>query len=97
MREVTVTLPDEIAEMVRRKVESGKYVSASDVILDALQAMEDDLEPVDGPQIEDWLRSKVVPTYDAIEADPSQVLTVDEVRASLTDLHEQASKARGRR
>jgi putative addiction module CopG family antidote len=96
MREVIVTLPDEIAEMVRRKVDSGQYANASEVVLDALQAMEDDLEPMDRPQTENWLRSEVVPTYDAIEADPSQVLTIDEVRASLAELHEQAVKARGR-
>jgi antitoxin ParD1/3/4 len=93
MRQVTITLPDEIAEMVRQKIDSGKYANESEVILDALQAMEGDIP--DGPQIEEWLRNEVVPAYDAVEADPSQVLTVDEVRASLAALHEQVLKARG--
>jgi antitoxin ParD1/3/4 len=93
MRQVTVILPDEIAEMVRQKIDSGKYANETEVILDALQAMEGDLR--DGPQVEEWLRNEVVPTYDAVEADPSQVLTVDEMRASLAALHAQALKARG--
>jgi antitoxin ParD1/3/4 len=48
-----------------------------------------------GPEIEDWLRSEVVPAYDAIETDASQVLTVQEVKTSLAALHEETLKARG--
>ena len=95
MRQLTVTLPDDIAEMIRRKVDSGEYPSASEVVLVALETLDNESEPMQGPEIEQWLKRDVLPAYDAIEADPSQVATVEEVRASLTGLHEQTLKARG--
>ena len=93
MRELTVILPDEIAEMVRRKVDSGQYPNESEVIREALQAMEDD--PMQGPEIEEWLRTVAVPAYDAIKAEPSRALTIEQVRASLAARVERAMKARG--
>jgi antitoxin ParD1/3/4 len=95
MRELTVTLPDDVAEMVRRKVDSGEYPNESEVVLMALESLDHDFEPMRGPEIEQWLRSEVVPTYDAIEADASQVVTAQDVKTSLAALHEETLKARG--
>jgi antitoxin ParD1/3/4 len=92
MQKLTVTLPDEIAEMVRRRVDSGEYASESDVIRDALKTIEND--PMRGPEIEEWLKTVAVPAYDAIAADPSRGLSVEQVRASLAARYERATKER---
>jgi antitoxin ParD1/3/4 len=93
MRELTVTLPDDIAELVRRKVDSGEFPSESEVVREALEAMNDD--PMQGPEIEEWLRTVAVQAYDAVKAEPSRALTVEQVRASLAARFERAMKARG--
>jgi antitoxin ParD1/3/4 len=92
MQKLTVTLPDEIAEMVRRRVDSGEYASESDVIRDALKTIEDD--PMRGPEIEEWLKTVAVPAHDAIAADPSRGRSVEQVRASLAARYQRATKAR---
>jgi Arc/MetJ-type ribon-helix-helix transcriptional regulator/plasmid stabilization system protein ParE len=80
MQKLTVTLPDEIAEMVRRRVDSGGDASESDVIRDALKTIE--VDPMRGREIEEWLKTVAVPD-DAIAAGPSRGLSVEQVRASL--------------
>jgi hypothetical protein len=37
--------------------------------------------------IESWLQSQVGPAYDALKADPSRAITVDEIRATLAIEH----------
>ena len=92
MQKLTITLSDEIAEMVRRRVDSGEYANASEVVRDALKTIEDD--PMRGPEIEAWLKSVAVPAYDAIMADPSRGLSAEEVRASLAACYERATRTR---
>jgi antitoxin ParD1/3/4 len=77
-KQMSITLSNELASMVRRKVESGDYASESEVIRDGLRALqrEDDA-------LEHWLRTEVVAAYDAMKADPSKGMTVDEVLAKL--------------
>lgn len=38
--EFTILLPAELAELVERKLRSGAYASASDVVADGLQALQ---------------------------------------------------------
>jgi antitoxin ParD1/3/4 len=40
--------------------------------------------------LESWLQSQVGPAYDALKADPSRAITVDEIRATLAIEHERA-------
>jgi hypothetical protein len=40
--------------------------------------------------LESWLQSQVGPAYDALKADPSRAITVDEIRAMLAIEHELA-------
>ncbi|MGE0424509.1 MAG: type II toxin-antitoxin system ParD family antitoxin [Reyranellaceae bacterium] len=65
-RSLSVTLPNEMAEMVRRKVESGEYASESEVVHDDLRALQQRDETV-----ERWLREEVAPAFDATMANPS--------------------------
>lgn len=39
---VQVSLPDELNELIKAKVASGRYASASDVVRDALRLLEQD-------------------------------------------------------
>ena len=88
-KQLSVTLPTEMARMVREKVDSGEYASESEVIRDGLRALQ-----ARERATEDWLRQKVVPAYDALKADPSRGRSISEVRESLANAHVSATKAR---
>jgi putative addiction module CopG family antidote len=77
-QQLSITLPHEMAELVRAKVESGAYASESEVIRDGLRALQ-----LHERALESWLREQVAPAYDAIKADPSRAVPADAVRASL--------------
>ena len=72
-RQLSVTLPIEMADMVRTRVESGRYASESEVIRDGLRALQDR-----EAALERWLIEEVVPAYDAYMADPSRGVPIDE-------------------
>ncbi len=87
-QQFSITLPHEMAEMVRTKVESGEYASESEVLRDGLRA----LQQADRA-LEAWLREEVAATYDAMKADPARAVSADHVRAALTEAHRSALKA----
>jgi putative addiction module CopG family antidote len=74
--------------MVRKKVESGNYASESEVIRDGLRALQREDEA-----LEHWLRTEVVASYEAVKADPSRVLTSEQVLAKLEQVRRTAKKA----
>jgi len=65
-RSLSITLPHDMAEMVRAKVSSGQYATESEVVRDGLRilATRDSI-------VEKWLREEVAQTFDAVEADPA--------------------------
>lgn len=73
-RQMSITLPHEMAQMVKDKVASGGYASESEVVRDGLRSL---LER--DAAVERWLREEAVPTYKAYLADPTKVIPVDEV------------------
>lgn len=77
-RQMSVTLPHEMANMVRAKVTSGEYASESEVIRDGLRAL-----AARDRAVESWLRDQVVPAYDRLHAEPDSALTGDAIRARL--------------
>lgn len=77
-KQLSITLPNEMAEMVRAKVDSGEYASESEVVREGLRALQ-----LHERAIEAWLREKVAPAYDAMKADPSRAVSVEQVRTSL--------------
>jgi len=77
-KQISVTLPLEIAAMVEQKVASGEYASDSEVIRDGLRAL-----IARDQAAERWLRDVVAPTYDRVMSGREQTYTVDEVRAHL--------------
>jgi putative addiction module CopG family antidote len=77
-QQFSVTLPNEMAEIVRAKVLSGEYATESEVIRDGLRTL-----LARDRAMETWLRNEVAPTYDAMKAGQLKMLTADEVRANL--------------
>ncbi len=86
-QQFSVTLPTEMAQMVKAKVSSGDYASESEVIRDGLRAL-----LARDRAVESWLRQEVVLAYDRMKADPLRGRTTAEVRASLAAQHEQVVK-----
>lgn len=87
-QQFSITLPHEMAEMVRAKVDSGEYASESEVIRDGLRALQQHERALDT-----FLREQVAPAYDAIKADPSRAVSVEKVRASLAAAHKSSLRA----
>jgi antitoxin ParD1/3/4 len=77
-QQFSVTLPNEMAALVRAKVASGEYASESEVIRDGLRALSARERAHD-----DWLRQQALPAYDAYLANPSRGIPLEEVRASI--------------
>jgi antitoxin ParD1/3/4 len=65
-RPLTVTLPHELAAMVKAKVASGEYASESEVIRDGLRALQ-----ARDAALEAWLRSEAAKSYDEFAAEPT--------------------------
>jgi antitoxin ParD1/3/4 len=87
-KQFSITLPHEMAEMVRARVDSGEYASESEVIRDGLRALE-----MHDRALEAWLREDVAAAYDAMKIDPSRARSATQVRASLAAAHKSALKA----
>jgi len=86
-RQLSVTLPNDMADRVKAKVASGEYASESEVIRDGLRALQERDRAV-----EQWLRQDVAIAYDAIKADPSRGRSLADIRASLAGEHERATQ-----
>ncbi|MCB1895835.1 MAG: type II toxin-antitoxin system ParD family antitoxin [Zoogloeaceae bacterium] len=81
-QQLSITLPNEMADAVKAKVRTGEYASESEVIREGLRAlMERDRA------VENWLNSQVGPAYDALKADPSRAVSAEQVRSHLAAEH----------
>ena len=89
-KKLSITLPTEMAKMVRNKVEGGAYASLSEVIREALRAWQEH-EVLKAERL-DHIRETIV---EAIN-DPRPSLTAKQVRNRLTSLHGKTVKARRR-
>jgi len=87
-RQLSITLPNEMAQFVRGKVASGEYASESEVIRDGLRAL-----LARDRAVESWLTQQVAPAYDAMQGDPSRGRSVADVRAALATEHRKATGA----
>ena len=64
----------------------GDYASESEVIREGLRALQ-----ARDRAIETWLQTEVVHAYDAMAADPTRGLSLQEVRAHLAQEHDRAT------
>jgi antitoxin ParD1/3/4 len=84
-QQLSITLPNEMADAVKSKVATGEYATESEVIRDGLRAL-----LARDRAVENWLHGQVGPAYDALKADPARDVTIDDVRASLAAKHKAA-------
>ncbi len=87
-QQFSITLTNEMADLVRAKVESGEYATESEVIRDGLRALESRERA-----LEKWLRDQVAPAYDRMKANPSRAVSAARVRSSLATAKKAARKA----
>ncbi len=87
-RAVTIELPEEMADMIAEKVRSGEYLSESDVVVDGLLSLVFE----DGPhqtEIDRWIETDMVPMLEAIDADPSLLIPLEDARRQLHEYIDQ--------
>lgn len=81
-QQLSITLPNEMANTVKAKVQTGEYASESEVIREGLRAL-----MARERAVESWLHLQVGPAYDALKADPARAVLPDQVRARLAAEH----------
>ena len=86
-QQLSITLPKAMADAIKSKVAAGEYASESEVIRDGLRVL-----MARDRAVERWLRDQVGPAFDAIQADPSRAVTVDQVRARLAAAHKTTTR-----
>lgn len=84
-QQFSITLPNEMADIIKTKVATGEYATESEVIRDGLRALMARDRAVDN-----WLTQEVGPAYDALKANPKRAVTVDQLRAALAAEHKKA-------
>ena len=77
-QQLSITLPNEMAEAIKTKVRFGEYASESEVIREGLRALLNR-----DRAIESWLQNEVGVAYDALKSNPSRAVTADQVRERL--------------
>jgi putative addiction module CopG family antidote len=77
-QQMSITLPIEMAALVKAKVSTGEYASESEVIRDGLRAL-----LARDRAMEDWLRDQVIPAAAALKADPGSALSAAQVREQM--------------
>lgn len=88
-RQLSITLPNEMADLVRAKVAAGEYATESEVVRDGLRVL-----LARDHAVEVWLRETVAPAYDRLKADPSRGVSAGHVRARLAAEHKKATARR---
>ena len=86
-QQFSITLPNEMADIVKTKVAAGEYATESEVIRDGLRVL-----MARDRAMENWLRQEVGAAHDALNADPARAVTVDKVRATLAAEHKKATR-----
>ena len=87
-QQFSITLPHELAELVKRKVEGGEYASESEVIREGLRALQRH-----DRAMEEWLSTEVAATYDAMKSNPKRAVSAKHVRERLAEARRSSRKA----
>lgn len=80
-QQLSITLPNDMADLVKAKVRSGEYASESEVIRDGIRTM-----LARDKVIDNWLQTEVGAAYDRLMADPSRAVSADDVRRRLGEV-----------
>ena len=85
-KQLSITLPNSMAEALKERVASGAYASESEVIRDGLRALFSQEQA-----IERWLQTEVVASVEAMRADPSRAISAQDMRTYLSGLRTEHS------
>ncbi|MDR2032803.1 MAG: type II toxin-antitoxin system ParD family antitoxin [Azoarcus sp.] len=81
-QQLSITLPNKMADAVKAKVQAGEYATESEVIREGLRAL-----MARDRAVETWLHDQAASSYDALKAEPDRAVTADRVRARLAAEH----------
>jgi antitoxin ParD1/3/4 len=81
-QQFSITLPKEMAVLVKTMVANGAYATESEVIRDGLRALQARERATDR-----WLLEQVGAAYDALKADPERAVSASQVRARIAAEH----------
>jgi antitoxin ParD1/3/4 len=85
-QQLSITLPIDMANLVKEKVSAGEYASESEVVRDGIRALLARDRAVDA-----WLASAVAQTYDATKTNPERGVSAAAVRERLQKEHQNAT------
>lgn len=71
---LSITLPHDMAAMVKAKVASGEYATESEVIRDGLRILQ-----ARDAAMETWLRDEVAKSYDEFANDPRSGIPAEDM------------------
>ncbi len=74
----TFSLTEEQAAFIDAKIESGGYVSGSEVVREGLRGLQED-----EATIERWFQEEVVPTLQRIDAGEEELVDIDDAFAEI--------------
>ena len=86
-QQLSITLPNDMARLIREKVDSGLYATESEVIRDGLRTL-----LARDRALDNWLRDQVAPAFDALKVDPSRALSTNHVLETLATEHAKAPR-----
>ncbi|HUP11768.1 MAG TPA: type II toxin-antitoxin system ParD family antitoxin [Niastella sp.] len=84
---MSITLPTEMAIIVKSKVAAGEYATESEVIRDGIRAL-----IARDQAVESWLKNEVGAAYDALKTNPKKAISASQVRESIAKEHKKQSE-----
>jgi antitoxin ParD1/3/4 len=90
-QQLSITLPLEMAQLIKEKVSHGGYASESEVIREGLRALQER-----DAAVERWLREDVVPTYRAHKANPKAASPLADVAKRMDAFMNSAGRKKAR-
>ncbi len=81
--QITITLPHNLAQVVRAKVASGKYANESDFVSELILEDADSFREEGCGPSDDWIVKHALPVLEKLEADPSSGIPMEEVEGEL--------------
>jgi antitoxin ParD1/3/4 len=86
-QQLSITLPNDMADLVKTKVAEGEYASESEVVREGLRSL-----MARDKAIEHWLRDSIGSIYDAMKADPARGISSQELKKRLAKEHQQSNE-----
>jgi len=83
-QQFSITLPNEMTNIIKAKVANGEYATESEVIRDGLRAL-----MARDRAVQNWLHQEVGPAFDALKTNPDRAIAINQVRARLAARHKQ--------